>query len=122
MSTAAPHGEANQRLAANLARRSTLFKLTLGAGVSLFLFGLFSEVVAHLTNTLTIRLFGTRFDVYFSVVCWVAAVYPFVLAFRAIWLPDEKLRRAGRNLCILGIALGTVAVVWVMSGGIRSSA
>lgn len=110
---------ARQRLADNLARRSILFKLTLGAGVSLFVFGLLYSVAIPYSPELTLRAFGTATTLPLPLVTWAVILYLFSLAFRAIWLPDEKLKRAARNLFLMSVGVGIVTIAWAVSGGIR---
>lgn len=118
MSEPDPQEEARQRLADNLARRSFLFKLTLGAGVSLFLSGMYCSSATPYASELTLRAFGHTIKLPLAVMFWVTILYLFTLALRAIWLPDSKLKRAGRNLYLMGIGVGIVAIVWAITGSI----
>jgi hypothetical protein len=52
-------------------------------------------------------------------VLWAVAAYSFVLATRSIWLPDHRLRAAGRNLWLtaggVAVVLFIRAVIWGMT-------
>lgn len=88
------------RGAAAREKRATLFEVTLGAGVVLAMAGMMSAI-PHWYGLPYVTVFGLTFQLHPLPVCWCAAVYPFVLAARAIWLPDDKLRTAARNLWLI---------------------
>lgn len=99
------------RGAAARERRTLIFALTLVGGVLLFGFRVALE--SSTTPELSVELSGRGFTVRTLFLSWAAAAYSVVLATRAIWLPDERLKTASRHLWLMG---GGVALVVFVRG------
>ncbi len=81
--------------------RKTLFGLCIAAGYGLAACGLFSGSA----------VIPRRFGEYCMYCAWAGGVYAFVLAARLIWLPDDRLKRASRNLLtLIGAVCGVVFI------------
>jgi hypothetical protein len=121
-----PRRPAPLRGAAAREKRSNLFALTLAAAVLLAVGGLLLDSARWDGIVPTVSVFGLTFTPHPTFVCWVVSIYSFVLATRAVWLPDEKLRSAVRNLWALVISVGVVCVLtlilWKLMGKLPSGA